>query len=338
MTDLIIYERAELVSGAEAAQRARAIDLAVAAWLDAKRGRSGSIHTARAYETTITSFRAQLQAQRLDLDSPAELVALVAQAWAAQRASGAGFVAPASHNRRLAVLSSFYEFAHKRRLLDIENPIGQVDRRSVQEYAGSKALAPSDVRAQLARIDRNSLAGLRDYALLSVALSTGRRVAELAAMRWAHVHIEASGARITITFPHAKGGKVMRDTLGDRVARALLEYLYEYYGPELGQLAPEAPIWPRLDRGVQDAPEQRACRAVAMSARALQDIGHKRLGVHFHALRHTFAHTMLDTGANVSTIQKRLGHSSLQTTSRYLESLRADENPHANQLGDLFAI
>lgn len=37
-----------------------------------------------------------------------------------------------------------------------------------------------------------------------------------------------------------------------------------------------------------------------------------------HALRHTFAHDMVDAGANLRTVQTALGHSSLMTTQIYL--------------------
>ena len=62
------------------------------------------------------------------------------------------------------------------------------------------------------------------------------------------------------------------------------------------------------------------------------------MGVHFHGLRHTFAHSMEDAGAKLSEIQQRLGHSNAATTSRYLSALRSDENPHGEQLAGMFGI
>jgi site-specific recombinase XerD len=43
--------------------------------------------------------------------------------------------------------------------------------------------------------------------------------------------------------------------------------------------------------------------------------------VHPHALRHSFAAEMASEGVPMNVIQKALGHSSLATTSRYLDHI-----------------
>ncbi len=179
MTNLIPLDQQEFVSRAPSP-----LDRAIAAWLDSKRGRSGSVHTDRIYETTIADFRMQLQAGGLDLDTDPRAVALAAQGWA-----GRNNPAPATFNQRLAVLSSFYAFCRKRVMLQLENPIGLVERRPVQSYAGIEALTPADVKKRLGSIDRSEQTGMRDYAALAVALATGRRLAEIAGLRWSHLHL-----------------------------------------------------------------------------------------------------------------------------------------------------
>ncbi len=88
------------------------IDLAIAAWLDAKAKRTGSAKTATAYATTLTAFRALLRDHGLDLDGDPALIGLAAQGWA-----GRGDPAPATFNQKLAILSIFYSYALKRDLL-----------------------------------------------------------------------------------------------------------------------------------------------------------------------------------------------------------------------------
>ena len=186
------------------------LELAVAAWLDAKGKRTGSSKTSKAYRETLASFRAALQRAELDLDSETRAVALAAQVWASRRepsASREEEVSPATFNQRLAILSSFYTYADRHDLLAGENPIRKVERRPVQAYANVTALSVETVRQALKVIDRGEVAGLRDYALLAVALHTGRRLSELAALQWKDVQNQASA--VTLTFRRAKGGKVM---------------------------------------------------------------------------------------------------------------------------------
>jgi integrase len=189
-------------------------------------------------------------------------------------------------------------------------------------------LDAGDVKHKLNAIDRSMLVGQRDYALLSVALKTGRRLSELAGLRWADLLI--TGAQVTLTFRHAKGGKVMADKLTAQTSKALLEYLYTVYGHDLGTMKSDAAIWVSVSNRT---------RGKALSIQAVADVCQARLGVSkVHALRHTFAHTMEKAGAAVSEIQARLGHESLQTTGRYLASLRRAENSHADKLDELFGI
>lgn len=67
------------------------------------------------------------------------------------------------------------------------NPIARVDRRPVQGYAGATPLPYLEVKARLATIDRATLVGTRDYALLVVGLQTGRRLSKLAGARQGYV-------------------------------------------------------------------------------------------------------------------------------------------------------
>ncbi len=137
-----------------------ALDPIIAMWLRAKHGRTGSAKTRRAYEDAIATFRAGLHHAGLELDVDAQLVAAAAEAWA-----GRGSPAPATFNQRLAILSSFYDYARAKRAVG-ENPVDLVERRPVQAYADARALDPADVRERVAAIDRGALEGQRDYALL----------------------------------------------------------------------------------------------------------------------------------------------------------------------------
>jgi integrase/recombinase XerC len=294
------------------------IDQIIVAWLDAKHQRSHSTKTERAYRDTLTGFRAALLGVGLDLDGPPQTIALAAQGWV-----GRDDPKPATYNQRLAILSSFYTYAMKRGVLHA-NPADTLDRAKVQAYAGAQGLDHIEVDRRMQAIDRTTLQGKRDYALLSVALVTGRRVKELANLRWGDA--EQRGAKVTLTFQRTKGGKVMRDTLPIAVSRALLAYLHAQHGAALGTLASDTPIWISARN-----------RALAVNSIAL--VCEKHLGTsRVHTLRHTFAREMEAAGAKVSDIQARLGHESLATTGRYLAALKQAENAHADALAERFGF
>lgn len=313
---------------------------AVAAWLDSKQGRSGSTRTRDAYAATLADARAALAAVGRDLDSEPRAVALVLQAWSRQSKVAGRAVKPATVAQRLAILSSYYEFVIRRGLLDLTaNPAALVDRPLVDSYAEARALDPAAVREVLGEL-RRAAAGegptadlaARDLALLRVALTTGRRAAELAALRWRDLEV-SGGGRVTLSFRRAKGGKVMRDALAASVGADLLGWLHRHYGVELGRLAGDAPLWPALRHGGRAG---RARLGEPLRTTGLGELVARRLNTHPHALRHSFAHGMRRAGAKDSEVQTRLGHSNLATTGRYLAQLDRADNPYAEGLADLF--
>lgn len=328
---LEVVEAREIVS-AEAVEETSPLDLAIAAWLEEKTRRSAK--TRRAYVDTMQRFRWALQQRGLDLDGAAVQVADVAQAWVMQPWSlQRQSVTANTRNQRLAILSSFYSHARKRRHLLGDNPIALLDRESVQSYAGAKALEAADVAKRLAAIDRQTPAGRRDYALLVLALQTGRRASELAGLCWGDVERngDEGSERLTLTWRHCKGGKVLSDELNAAVGQALLAWLHEAYGADLDALPPATTIWLSLARN--------GSRGQALGVQSIADIWAKRLGTSkVHASRHSFARAMEQTGAKVSDIQARLGHASLQTTSRYLAQLGSATNRHADALAALFGV
>jgi site-specific recombinase XerD len=306
------------------------IDLLIAAWLDSKFSRSGSQRTRQEYATCLDNFRRGLRRAGLELDSPnTSQVATLAQAFASYSARGKQ-VAPATRNQRLAILSSFYVFA-LRRAGWRDNPIDVVERSSVQEYAGSAALPAEVIAARLAEIDRASLAGKRDYALLAVLLSTGRRLSEVAGLEMRD--LEPAGGSLVLVFRRCKGGKVQRDALPAPARVALLAWIRACYGDgvQTGRQDDERPIWTVLVRGQHYGKR--------LGIQGIADVCKKRLGTSkVHATRHSFSHAMAAAGAPVAEIQARLGHASLATTGRYLASLKQAENPYSDKVVEMFGL
>jgi integrase len=256
------------------------------------------------------------------------MIALIAQAWVSHTVTGK-MVSPNTHNLRLAIVSSFYAFTIKRGLLPITtNPIALVERRPAQAYAHALGIPAATIAQSLKAINRRTIAGKRDYALLSVALQTGRRLSELCGLRCRDIAVE--GNTITLHWRRTKGGKTISDTLSVSVSKALKAYFSELY-PD-GIPNDSNPVWMSFK-----GPDR--TRGKALGRQAVADLCEKWLGTSkVHSLRHSFAVHMEAAGAKVSDIQYRLGHSNLATTGRYLASLKSSVNAHAEALARMYEI
>lgn len=310
------------------------LEAAIAEWAEVKRTRTGSERTRDAYRDTVQEFRAVLATGQLDLLSNAMDVARVAQLWANRRLDTSrlkGDVSPSTYNLRLAILSSFYAFLRDTYKMDIPNPIESVKKRPVQAYASALPLDPEIVIEGLESINRSTLEGMRDYALLVVALSTGRRASELVSLQWQHVKIIGRrDVKITLTFAHCKGSKVMKDALDEEVAAILLEYLHMQYGKDLLRLPGETPLWVSYSRRNSGQ---------AITAKTLSNICRAYMGTgQVHALRHTFAVGMMRSGAPITELAGRLGHTDIKITSIYAKEILKDDNPYAKNLTARFGF
>jgi len=293
------------------------LDQLVTMWLhNVFMSKSKSQKTQRAYRDTIAGYRHICHSSGLDLDSSdTRTLANLAQGYAAYSTGRRASVSSATIAQRLAILSSFYLFAVKRGYMS-SNPIALIDRPAVQAYAQATPLAAT--APNLAQIDRTSASGKRDYALLSLLLSTGRRASEIANLTSSDIDISPQAVTITST---AKGGKIMHDTLATSVARAVRDYLDSVYPDGLPDNAPIFVSFSKRNKGQR------------ITTQTVADICQRYLGTSkVHATRHTFAATMERAGAPLSTIQDRLGHANAATTSRYLHALSSGSNPYIDQL------
>lgn len=303
------------------------LDQLVLAWLHEKQGHSESQKTRQSYEQTLRSFRAALQDVRLDLDGDPTQIALVAQGWAALSAhwTKPRTITPATYNHRLAVVSSFYRYAQRHEQLPI-NPIERVARRVVRSKDAARPLSREQVQARLAAMDRSTPEGQRDYALLVVALATGRRVSELAGLRLRDLLFV--GGCCHVSWERTKGNKHMQDLLRERTTAALAVYLQTVYGPQFADGDLDRPVWVSFSH-------QNAGQAVGI--KTLSRICEAHLGTSkFHTTRHTWTVAMHKQGASLAEIGKGLGHRNLKTTADYLEELLGYENPYARGLEEAF--
>ncbi|MBK8609013.1 MAG: site-specific integrase [Chitinophagaceae bacterium] len=143
---------------------------------------------------------------------------------------------------------------------------------------------------------------LKHKTLLLLAYSAGMRVSEVIQLKVTDINSD----RMQITLNHAKGKKDRVVTLSKSLLPLLREY-YIKYKPE---------DW--LFEG-QDSGEHISSR----TAQLIFKNAYKNLGLppqcSFHSLRHSYATHLLESGTDISFIQKLLGHSDIKTTLIYAQ-------------------
>jgi integrase/recombinase XerD len=277
------------------------------------RQKNASPHTVAAYRDTmrlLLTFTAErtgtapAHLQLEDFDAP--LVGAFLDHLEHQRGNSVR-----SRNTRLAAIHSLFRFAALRhpdhaaliaRVLAI--PPKRCDR-AVVSY-----LTDEEIDALLAAPDTSRSIGRRDHALLVVAIQTGLRVSELAALRCGDVHLGA-GAHLRCT---GKGRKQRCTPLTAPTVAVLRAWLTERRGQ------PEDPLFP-TSRG-RPLGRDAVGLLVAKHARTAQDrcpsIGAKTITP--HVLRHSTAMRLLHAGVDTSVIALWLGHEKTDTVQIYLHA------------------
>lgn len=152
--------------------------------------------------------------------------------------------------------------------------------------------------------------------VLTTIYGTGLRISEAVALGVADIDSRA----MTILVRRGKGNKQRLVPLSPKLLEELRAWWVTHRDPRW--------IFPGKGRKRPMAVEsvQDACRKAAIQA-ALKP------GVSCHTLRHTFATELLEAGIDLLTIQKILGHQSLQTTVKYTH-VRRDRLRAAGQAVD----
>ena len=205
-------------------------------------------------------------------------------------------LAPATINRRLATVQTFFRWLSREGLYAHDNPVRE-DHRLFLPLPMPRALPAPDVRAFLAVVDDVCL-----RAFFLVLLRTGIRLGEALALTLADVDL--SQATLTIA-QGAKNGRGRVVYLADDAWGALEQWLQARQGYLVKRLffsfqshsLSHGYVYKRFQGYLEEAGITRHYRV--------------------HDLRHTFATDLLNAGVSLPTLQELLGHTNLIITQRY---------------------
>jgi integrase len=247
----------------------------------------------------------------------------------------------ATVNRALAAVSAFYDWAILSGHFDGPNPITRIADRSIvmasdrhRPFLTSIApMAPSarTLRVRTARrlprpLDPEQIAQLlpqlrcrRDLAMVRLMLDGGLRPGEVLSL---HVTDIAYGRRRVVVHhrddhPLGARSKSRTERIVDLLEAVTLEAVSAYVMSERPQDAISPLIFLVGGGGPKRNEPLSYAALVRLFARACERAGFRAPWVTPHALRHTHATRMWEAGMRELTLQKRLGHASVEATRLY---------------------
>lgn len=224
---------------------------------------------------------------------------------------------PRSVKRRLSAVKSLYRFllslglvkiniTSKVMLPKVDKPLPIFFRESEMQAFKEQNRVPKYDEG----MDKEDwLEAMRDYLLVEMLYQTGMRRAELAALEDKDVDVQGRQIRV-----FGKRRKERIVPMGEQLAQEIEAYLR----------VKQEILYGHEGFGIFLVRKKRNGEWVALGAAGIYNVVRARMGEvstlkkHSpHVLRHTFATTMLNNGADIRSIQTLLGHSSLEATQVY---------------------
>lgn len=197
-------------------------------------------------------------------------------------------------NRKLSSVNAFFDFCYKNRFSDEKTKL----KFSKIPKLLPKFLSFTEIQNGLTLIDRTTLSGVRDYALILFLYATGTRISECLALKREDIEGEWLHVR------HAKGEKERMIPIAKVAIKALQSYLDE-------KRRDDGFVWSNYKGG-------------RLSRISAYKTTQKYLGVSPHILRHSYATSLISGGADLRVVQELLGHASLLTTQIYTHIQKQD--------------
>jgi integrase/recombinase XerD len=287
-------------------------------YLELERGLSRN--TLEAYRSDLQQFGEFIERRGLDplAIAPPELAAFVSE-----RAHGRPAVAPATLQRKVACLRSFYRYLRRERVID-HDPAAEL-RGPRSRARLPQVLSRDEVARLLAQPQGSSPSALRDRALLETMYACGLRASEVIGLELSDLDLAAGVLRA-----RGKGAKERIVPIGTKAVVAVRVYL-DRGRPRLVGLREEPMVFVNL-------------RGSALSRQGLYKIVQRHAAsaglaerMSPHTLRHSFATHLLAGGCDLRSLQEMLGHADISTTQIYthlspdrLRDVYFDAHPRAH--------
>lgn len=199
----------------------------------------------------------------------------------------------------------------------------RIDREHKKDY-----LTSEQVKAVLQGIDRTTLQGKRNYAIVALMITGGLRDIEVA--RATVEDLRTSGNN-TVLFLQGKGRDEKTDyvIIPEQTERAIREYLRER-----GKTRPTDPLFTSLsNNSTGKAMTTRSISEVAKQSMVQAGYDSERLTA--HSMRHTAVTlALIANGGNIQEAQQFARHADISTTMIYAHNLERQNNQCSRLIAD----
>lgn len=212
-------------------------------------------------------------------------------------------IGPRSLARILSGVRQFYRFLVIDGYLEVD-PTELLESPKQPDHL-PEVLSTAEVDLLEQAIDLSKWEGHRNRAIIEVLFSCGLRVSELTNLKLSNLYIEEQYIRVM--------GKGSKERLVPISPRALDELSYWFADRNVMKIKPGEEDYVFLNRRGQHLTRT---MILIMIKRYAVEAGIKKT-ISPHTLRHSFATSLLEGGADLRAIQAMLGHESIGTTEIY---------------------
>lgn len=306
--------------------------------------RTLSNETKRTYVTAIKDFFGVEDLNDITVERMQSVTPFEANDWAERLLSIGN--SKATINKKLGALHNFYEFLCRRSVgIMTYNPFSTKEgciryKNAAKSYSERRALTSTEVNKIISAIERPDdvlsekyISYLRDLIVIQMLVTTGMRREELAEAKIGDICINSGKHVLRVV---GKGDKFRFAVIPEPVMDNIEEYM-DLRGIGYGDM--EHPLITSHSRRVKTETFVNAMTIYRVVKKYAEASGVSMDGdITPHNMRHTFATTSLDMGADIADVQDMMGHSSINTTRRYDHLNRVIKHSTGEMLSRMYGI
>jgi integrase/recombinase XerC len=256
--------------------------------------KGASFNTKRAYRGDIEDFIKFIESAPLETIDHNTIRAYIVNIYKDLKKS--------SLSRKVSAIKVFFKFMKKKGYID-ENTALVIKNPKIEKHL-PKFYTIDEMFHFLDFLPKEGWLNIRNLAIFELMYSTGMRASEVLAVDVEDLHMDGMWVKVK-----GKGGKERILPFGDKAKEAIEAYLEAL--KKVGKYDQKSAIFISF-RG-----ERLTYRGLLTIMKKHQIKAQLFKNLSLHGVRHSFATHMLDSGADLRSIQELLGHAKLSTTQRY---------------------